>query len=91
MCQVLLLFFTITKWQKALMRLHWSDCVNTQASLAFDVCMQQNTFFLQYNDFQPCGILTSVDLDEPVKPPYELRNSKWCTVSSLTLMEYSSD
>ena len=42
-------------------------------------------------DFQQCGILTNVDLDEPVQPPYKLRNSKWCAVSSLTLMEYSND
>ena len=27
-------------------------------------------------DFQQCGILTSVDSDEPVQPPLKLRNSK---------------
>ena len=27
-------------------------------------------------DFQQCGILTSVDPDEPVLPPVKLRNSK---------------
>ena len=37
-------------------------------------------------DFQQCGILTSVDSDEPVQLPFKLRNSKWCSVSSLTLM-----
>ena len=42
-------------------------------------------------DFQQCGILTSVDSDEPVQLPFKLRNSKWCSVSSLTLLEYSSD
>ena len=42
-------------------------------------------------DFQQCGILTSVDSDEPVQPPFKLRNSKWCLVSSLTLVEYTSD
>ena len=42
-------------------------------------------------DFQQCDILTSVDSDEPVKPPFKLRNSKWSSVSSLTLIEYSSD
>ena len=41
--------------------------------------------------FQQCGILTSVDSDEPVQPPFKLRNSKWCPVSSLTFIEYSSD
>ena len=25
-------------------------------------------------DFQQCGILTSVDSDEPVQPPVKLRN-----------------
>ena len=34
--------------------------------------------------FKQCGILTSVDSDEPVQPPFKLRNSKWCSVSSLT-------
>ena len=36
-------------------------------------------------DFQQCGILTNVNSDEPVKPPFKLRNSKWCSVSSWTL------
>ena len=27
-------------------------------------------------DFQQCSILTSVDSDEPVQPPFTLRNSK---------------
>ena len=38
-------------------------------------------------DFQQCGILISVDSDEPVQPPFELRNSKCCSVSSLTIIE----
>ena len=42
-------------------------------------------------DFQQWGILTSVDSDEPVQPPVKHRNSKWCSVSSLTVIEYSSD
>ena len=40
-------------------------------------------------DFQQCGILTSVDSYEPVQPPIKLRNSKWFSVSSLTITEYS--
>ena len=28
-------------------------------------------------DFQQCGILTSVDSDEPVQPPFKLINSKF--------------
>ena len=42
-------------------------------------------------DFQQCGILTSEDSGEPVKPPFKPRNSKFCAVSSLTVIEYSSD
>ena len=42
-------------------------------------------------DFQQCDILISVDSDEPVQPPFKLRNSKLCSVSSLTLKEYLSD
>ena len=39
-------------------------------------------------DFQQFDILTSVDSDEPLQPPFKLRNCKWCSVSSLTLIEY---
>ena len=42
-------------------------------------------------DFQQCGILTSVDSDELVQPPIRLRNSKCYPVSSLTVIEHSSD
>ena len=35
-------------------------------------------------DFQQCGILTSVDFDKHLQPPFKLRNSKWRSVSSLT-------
>ena len=42
-------------------------------------------------DFQQCGIFTSVDSDEPVLPPFKLRNFKWCLACCLTLLEYSSD
>ena len=42
-------------------------------------------------DFQQCGILTIVDSDKPVQPPCKLLNSKGCAVTSLTVIEYSSD
>ena len=42
-------------------------------------------------DFQQCGILTSVDSGKPVQPPFKLRNSKLCSVSSLTVIGYSSN
>ena len=42
-------------------------------------------------DFQQFDILTSVDPNEPLQPPFKLRNSKWSSVSSLTIIKYSSD
>ena len=43
-------------------------------------------------DFQQFDILTSVDSDEPgLQPTLKLKNSKYCSVSSLTIIEYSSD
>ena len=33
-------------------------------------------------DFQQCGILTCVNSDEPVQPPFKLRQSKCCLGSS---------
>ena len=44
-------------------------------------------------DFQQFGVLKRVDSDEPVQPPFKLRNSKCHLVSSLhvTLIKYSSD
>ena len=41
--------------------------------------------------FQQCGILTSVDSDEPVQPALKFSNPKWRSVSSLIFIEYSSD
>ena len=42
-------------------------------------------------DFQQFDVLTSVDSDETLQPSFKLRNSKWCSVSSLALIENSSD
>ena len=38
--------------------------------------------------FQTIRNLTSVDLHEPVQPPFKLRNSKLCPVSSFTVIVY---
>ena len=37
-------------------------------------------------NFQQCDILTSVDSDEPVQPPFKLKNSKRCSVRSSTVI-----
>ena len=44
---------------------------NTQAKTILEQMSCDN-----YCDFQQCVILTSVDLDKPVQPPFKLRNSK---------------
>ena len=46
---------------------------------------------LDIRDFNKCGILTCVDSDEPLQPPFKLRISIWCSVSSVIIIEYSSD
>ena len=33
-------------------------------------------------DFRQCDILTSVDSDEPVQPPFIFKKLKWGSVSS---------
>ena len=43
-----------------------------------------------YN-YHLCGILTNEDSDEPVNHLFKLRNAKCCFVSSLTVIEYSSN
>ena len=42
-------------------------------------------------DLQQFGISACVDSDEPVQSPFKAGNSKLCSVSSLTLIEYSRD
>ena len=57
-----------------------------------------DVFLLKYvsignyeNEISNMCILTSVDSDEPVQPPFKLRSSKCCSASSLKVIEYSSD
>ena len=42
-------------------------------------------------DFQQCGILRSVDSDEPVRPSVEPRNFKWYSSGGPAVMKQSSD
>ena len=51
----------------------------------------QNAIWAAAWDFQQFDILTNVDSDEPLQPHFKLRNSKRCSVSSLPIIEYSSD
>ena len=59
---------------KALSRLH-------RCAWLFELLLLLHQCTISYTalsacDFQQCGILTSVDSDESVQPPFKLRNSK---------------
>ena len=54
-------------------------------------CSVPLTILSNVCDFEQCGILTSPNKDEPVQPPFKLRNSEKCSISSLTFIEHSSD
>ena len=59
--------------------------------MGFPILISLLTYWALACDFQQCGILTSVDLYKPVQPPVKLRTFKRCSVSSLTVIEYTSD
>ena len=67
----------------------WRDCVHTLARVRFcrymcSLCDKyRNLIWAVTCDFQQCGILTGVDSDESVQPPFKGKNSRWCSVSSL--------
>ena len=65
--------------------------VAAQITLLILSYVQVKTLISRGMRFPPNGILTSADSDEPVQPPFRLRYLKWCSVSSLTLIGYSSD
>ena len=80
------------------LRNHWADWTQIsrwKLSLLYGVIMvwlcQPTLNWATAWDFQQCVILTSVDSDEPLQPPFKPRNSNYCSVSSLTIIEYSSD
>ena len=85
----------MTKFKK---NTHLSLSLLVDLSMHFDfperMCMYQSlslSLSIVTCDFQQFDILTSVDSDEPLQPPFKLRNSNWCSVSSLTIIEYSCD
>ena len=64
-------------------------CVISSLFLVASLLRYKKTFGQQniaaYMDII-CGILTSVDSDEPVQPLVKLRNSKVCSVCSFTVI-----
>ena len=49
-------------------------CSPTYTSLKVEISLEASLDMIC--DFQQCGILTSIDSDEPVPLPFKLRNSK---------------
>ena len=79
---------------------HSSDIINSNLRIVISLAelhreTRQSSFITRGHkeqrasacDFQPFDILTNVDSDESLQPPFKLRNSKWCSVSSLTNIE----
>ena len=66
-------------------------CMYLESTMPLVFALIQTAFEPWHVISNKCGILTSGDSDEPVQPPFKLRNSRWCLVNSLALKEYSSD
>ena len=72
----------------------YSSCKSQIFKIVFSILCIVVLWFLKWDtacDSRQCGILISVDSDKPVQPPFKPRNSKLCSVSSLTFIKYSSD
>ena len=73
-----------------------SSCENSRFGFVFHMYASAQVImvlraYVYHEISNKCGILTCVDSGEPVQPPFKLSNSKCCSVSSLTFIEYSSD
>ena len=68
---------------------HIEDHCNQQSNSKIQTDSADMQLIHCKRDFQQCGILTWIDSDEPVQPPFKLFNSR--SVSSLPRIEYSSD
>ena len=91
--RVIFVHYLVSYWTAIVMRwLRFSSTVTNYRGTLTD-CRHRRLDGIRAatHYFQQCGILTSVDSEEPVQPPVKQRNSKWCSVSSLTVIEYSSD
>ena len=76
-------------WKKKKEFLYSLTGTTSQFFFSTQICHRAN--WAATCDFKQCGILTWIDSRRAVQPPFKLRNSKWCSVSSLTVIEYSSD
>ena len=73
----------------AMSRLRESTDLSEYLLLSNVICTKSHV--LANMSFQQCGIMTSVDSDEPAYPLFKLRHSKLCSVSGLSVIEYSCD
>ena len=65
--------------------------ISDSSFLVLTICVYGSEMRKIQCDFQQCDILICVDSDESLQPPFKLRNSKWYSVSSLTIIEYPSE
>ena len=82
--------FTMAEYKLLQISVQWSRLLPCKGNEDAHIQKSLKQYEPRHN-FQQCGILTSVDSDKPVQPPLKLRNPKRCLVSSLTLLEYSSN
>ena len=80
---------TLITWGMTLITWCWSNR-NHVNTITHVITAEQTVIWAAAWDFQQFDIWTSVDLDEPLQPAFKLRNSKWCSVSSWTIIEYSN-
>ena len=75
----------------------WFSKIQTSLCSRADFSLRETSFLTNLPiwattcDFQQFGILTNVHSGEPVQPHFKLRIPKWCSVSSIRVIEYSSD
>ena len=97
LANLLLFVLVLTSYPTISTLYHWATALFTGSFVILAliqnlyVSKEHHNIWAVTCDFQQCGSLTCVDSDEPLQPPFKLRNSKWCSVSSLTVKEYSSD
>ena len=64
------------------------NCSMSQFSFNLDETLQTSRWIIyeQWHEISNNVAFWHVDSDEPLQPPFKLRNSKWCSVSSLTII-----
>ena len=74
--------FGVSKLNRRLHRLVWVYTFQNTTLLESHVAAHMFLIWAVTREFQQCGILTSVDSDEPVQPTLKPRTLKWGSVST---------